>query len=963
MEFNWQHYRDLNKDLKNKFTLPQDFINHYKKHGMMENRNYNIYMKFPDFNWNDYRNNYNDLQIKLKSKEQLEQHWLSYGQYEGRTYIKQTTTLNNKEIINNKNAIYIDLFNTCGFGNLLFIVCHGLALSYEYNMPIYFKNYKALREDRPNICSYNIFSLLKYTMVIPNDCIKIKEPNDFIYNKISLNINNNYLISGYYQSFKYFNKYLDILKTKLLYNYETILTTIETKFHSITKGKKTILLHVRRGDYIEYKDVHLLINESYYEDALNKFFTIYNRDEYNIYMMTDSINETKSWNIISKFNIIFIEEEIDDIDNSEKLFLYMRLFDHYIIANSSLSLIAYYFRINIKATITFPPVWINNLFNYNDMIPDMSLYIDITKKLDNVYIINLEERIDRKNASLIQSKKIANNPIISIATKHINGSIGCTISHIMLLEKAIELQLPYIVILEDDILITNETYVLYSIDRIMTTMSWDVIILSGVVRNEVIVDNLIAKVLDVQTTTGYIVNSSYYKILHTNFTEGYNKLINNKLIYNEYCIDIYWKKLQIINNWFTLRQKYIYQTKSYSNILNKMINYEKNFKISKKNICEYLYDIPVINLNTINMIFDINVIFHNYEAVIICIDMSIITYNNIILSYNLLTSNTYDLIQLDCNMNDIKISGIFNNKINQSCNAFILNNYSLNKIINNRNTYFKNNKIRYDKLSVINLSIPLFYINKASYKLEEYINDCNIKDTTMIDLKNIPTIVLNHIDNVIRNKHVVNLLTCINLDYKIFNSLYNINKIVSGALSMRAIFTELLQRDTFTPALILEDDINITNYYSPIINIPIDCDCIYTGLSKCSAKYNEDTYMIGVPWEITSYNKLVKIKNMLSSHSFLITSRKYLISLIKCMEIAIKYELHYDIPIARNMCNYKVYAYRYPIFYQDAIVGGQEEPTLLSFDNIKQIGYIESTNETCIKYFTDMESIELIDII
>jgi hypothetical protein len=48
----------------------------------------------------------------------------------------------------------------------------------------------------------------------------------------------------------------------------------------------------------------------------------------------------------------------------------MIMCDHFIITNSTLPLFAYYFRNNKDATITFPPIWVDDIFNYNDMIQD-----------------------------------------------------------------------------------------------------------------------------------------------------------------------------------------------------------------------------------------------------------------------------------------------------------------------------------------------------------------------------------------------------------------------------------------------------------------------------------------------------------------------------------------------------------------------------------------------------------------
>ena len=188
----------------------------------------------------------------------------------------------------------------------------------------------------------------------------------------------------------------------------------------------------------------------------------------------------------------------------------MTLFDHYIIANSSLSLISYYFRFNKNATITMPPIWCNGTFNYEDMIPEKNLHISVIEKLKNTYIINLDYRVDRRYSSLNEVNKISDDPIIFNAIKNKRGAFGCTQSHIAVLKNAIDLNLDYVVILEDDIKILNETYILNAINEIIKNEKWDVILFAGIIYNDTEYKKYYNKINDAQTATGYIVNNKYF---------------------------------------------------------------------------------------------------------------------------------------------------------------------------------------------------------------------------------------------------------------------------------------------------------------------------------------------------------------------------------------------------------------------------------------------------------------------
>ncbi len=621
--------------------------------------------------------------------------------------------------------IYCDLFKTCGFGNLLFIISNGLSLSYDYNIPIKFIDYIAGRQDRPNFKNYKIFESLEtiniqVSSLTNNNTIYIKEQQEFFYNKIILDTNKDYILSGYYQSYKYFYHNIDKIKLNLFQNIQDLVINTTNKFNTLKDNKKTILIHVRRGDYLKINDLPL-IEEDHYDKALNLFFKSNNKQDYKIFLFTDdNTDDINKWNLINKYNINIFEEY-----HPLNIFLYMIQFDHYIIGNSSLSLIAYLYRNNKNASITHPPIWHNGYFNYDDMIPKDNLY-QINNKLKNTYIINLDYRIDRKLHSIQEINKISNNPIIFNAIKNTKGAIGCTQSHISILKNAMDLNLDYVVIIEDDIKILNPDYILYCVNNIFNNLDWNVITLGCIIKSQdsIITQNkntniFINKVSNAQTTTGYIVNKKYYNKLYNNFKDGLENLIKTQHS-GSFAIDIYWKKIQS-ENWYCLKHKYVYQYSNFSDIENRLVDYKSAFNIEKNNIINYFYDIPIFNILSINDMKSINPLFHNYDYIIVNINCILIPIEFIKYDINVIKNCNYDLIRLDSDINDfntnIKNNNNLYDRFTSKPNAFLIKKTMFNDIINNLNdtNIFDNDKYNYGSVR-----LPLFISTKNLFYLDYY---------------------------------------------------------------------------------------------------------------------------------------------------------------------------------------------------------------------------------------------------
>ena len=78
-------------------------------------------------------------------------------------------------------------------------------------------------------------------------------------------------------------------------------------------------------------------------------------------------------------------------------------------------------------------------------------------------------------------------------------------------------------------------------------------------------NKLIGKGVNIQTTSGYIVNKKFYDKLIDNFSEGLDLLKPTKKHWLYSC-DQYWKKLQPISDWFYFLERIGKQRKSYSNL-------------------------------------------------------------------------------------------------------------------------------------------------------------------------------------------------------------------------------------------------------------------------------------------------------------------------------------------------------------------------------------------------------------
>lgn len=161
---------------------------------------------------------------------------------------------------------------------------------------------------------------------------------------------------GFFQSYKYYDNISKSIKS--LYKKTCLkkkyLDLLEQKQKDIC-FKKTVSIHVRRGDYIKYNQ-HNLLTIDYFIDAIDYFEKSY--DNLNYIIFSDDIEWCERVFFKLKDRCCFSREK-DIID----LFL-MASCPYNIISNSSFSLIASYLLLN-KKQIIGPKMWLDSSLSNN----------------------------------------------------------------------------------------------------------------------------------------------------------------------------------------------------------------------------------------------------------------------------------------------------------------------------------------------------------------------------------------------------------------------------------------------------------------------------------------------------------------------------------------------------------------------------------------------------------------------
>lgn len=123
------------------------------------------------------------------------------------------------------------------------------------------------------------------------------------------------------------------------------------------------------------------------------------------------------------------------------------------------------------------------------------------------------------------------------------------------------------------------------------------------------------------------------------------------------------------------------------------------------------------------------------------------------------------------------------------------------------------------------------------------------------------------------------------------------------------------------PVMVLEDDVKETEWYEEKFEIPDDTDAFYSGTCLNGINNNwknmgPDGGCCGDPIALEKYEKYYRIHGMLTTHSIIYISKKYK---KQCYDLLLSNngERYLDVLFASKMNQYKIYAPKYPLFFQD----------------------------------------------
>lgn len=232
-----------------------------------------------------------------------------------------------------------------GLGNQLFQVAAAASLANKINTELILSsNNHILNLQGNKVLNYrsNIFSKIKF--IEDNNFFK----NFQIYNEPfftfkEIPYKDNIFLNGYFQTEKYFVSDKEYIKN-LFCETEYIKTYINKKYKDIN-FKNSVSLHVRRGDYLKFPDIHPVCDIRYYQECISLI------GKYsNLLVFSDDLEWCKD-NLNYK-NIIFIENESDYID----LYLMSRCKNN-IIANSTFSWWGAWLNNNDNKKVFCPSEW------------------------------------------------------------------------------------------------------------------------------------------------------------------------------------------------------------------------------------------------------------------------------------------------------------------------------------------------------------------------------------------------------------------------------------------------------------------------------------------------------------------------------------------------------------------------------------------------------------------------------
>ena len=260
-----------------------------------------------------------------------------------------------------------------GLGNQLFQIFATISYAIKSKNKFVFLSQETLGGGSTTIryTFWNtFFSNLKTFLVKDLPVVRVMKETGFVYNELRVSemINQNIMLYGYFQSYKYFQaNYSTICRLIGLGKMKVaLLEKLNIENHELND---TVSMHFRIGDYKKIQDYHPLATYEYYERALGFIQNLKKDINFEIQYFCEDVDIEDVLLIINKLVIQFPSYKFVRGEKTLKDWEQMLLMSccrHNIIANSSFSWWSAYFNFYTDKIVCYPSVWFGSKTN-NDM--------------------------------------------------------------------------------------------------------------------------------------------------------------------------------------------------------------------------------------------------------------------------------------------------------------------------------------------------------------------------------------------------------------------------------------------------------------------------------------------------------------------------------------------------------------------------------------------------------------------
>jgi len=195
-----------------------------------------------------------------------------------------------------------------------------------------------------------------------------------------------------------------------------------------------------------------------------------------------------------------------------------------------------------------------------------------------------------------------------------------------------------------------------------------------------------------------------------------------------------------------------------------------------------------------------------------------------------------------------------------------------------------------------------------------------------VNILDVPVFYINLKDDLEKSKKVESSLKAAGFKrVKRFNAYKGLSKKEGCARSHQQLLDDL---DIEGPFLVLEDDVEISRNFDPVVEFPDDADAVYLGLS--SFAMNNGVTDKKIQASLVG-NDTYRIYNMLAAHAILYLKKDYYKFLANAIKSMIAMDRNQDNARAETMKYFNIYAPSTPLFYQE---GRHERATKINMRSL-----------------------------